>query len=239
MKQVPTVAAWSAGVYECSGGRVERFVEKENIALFQRRLREEPDAGRRRLLLSLLKQSQSRLAVIEAKAFGAHPAASMPDPVAYPEGVEHELDALFRSDFERSDRPLLLIDPRPGLRIVDANAAYVAATMIERDKVKGRPLFEVFPDNPDDPVQTGVANLFASLTEVTSTGQPHAMDVQRYDVRDTSGVFVERYWQPLNTPLFDSSGKLVLILHQVIDVTAEVRGQQGNPPAPSGASPRN
>ena len=71
---------------------MERFIEKENIALFQRRLAEEPDPGRRRLLLSLLKQSQGRLALIEAQAFGAHPAASMPDPLAHLEGVEHELD---------------------------------------------------------------------------------------------------------------------------------------------------
>ena len=158
--------------------------------------------------------------MIEARAFGARRAPTVDNPAPYRGGPE--LDPSFREEFESTDRPLLLIDPGPGLRIVDANAAYVAATMIDRDGVKGRELFEVFPDNPGDPVQTGVASLFASLAEVVRLKRPHTMDSQRYDIRDAAGVFVERHWQPLNMPILGSSGEPVLILHQVIDVTAQV-----------------
>ena len=98
--------------------------------------------------------------------------------------------------------------------------------MIDREKVIGKRLFEVFPANPGDPIETGVTNLFASLNWVIETGKPHAMAVQRYDVRNPAGIFVERHWQPLNTPIFDDQGKLTLILHQVIDVTAQVRQQR-------------
>jgi hypothetical protein len=129
-------------------------------------------------------------------------------------------------EFEQSARSLLLIDPRPGLNIVDANKTHVEATMIDREKVIGKRLFEVFPANPGDPIETGVTNLFASLNWVIETGKPHAMAVQRYDVRNPAGIFVERHWQPLNTPIFDDQGKLTLILHQVIDVTAQVRQQR-------------
>jgi hypothetical protein len=49
------------------------------------------------------------------------------------------------------------------LTIVAASNAYLRATMTERDEITGRHLFDVFPDNPDDPAATGVSNLRASL----------------------------------------------------------------------------
>ena len=45
--------------------------------------------------------------------------------------------------------------------------------------------------------------------------------VQRYDVRDPGGNFVERYWQPLNSPVLNEAGHLNFILHHVINVTAQ------------------
>ena len=53
------------------------------------------------------------------------------------------------------------------------------------------------------------------------TGQPHAMAVQRYDIRDPQGQFVERHWQPINSPIHDRDGLLIYILHHVEDVTAD------------------
>ena len=41
--------------------------------------------------------------------------------------------------------------------------AYLQATMTKREEILGRGIFEVFPDNPDDPAATGVNNLGASL----------------------------------------------------------------------------
>ena len=57
------------------------------------------------------------------------------------------------------------------------------------------------------------------------TGQPHAMAVQRYDIRDAQGQFIERHWQPINSPIHDRDGILIYILHHVEDVTADVRSQ--------------
>jgi hypothetical protein len=86
----------------------------------------------------------------------------------------------------------------------------------------GKSLFEVFPDNPNDPLADGIFNLYASLKTVAETGRPHAMAVQRYDVRSPAGGFVERHWQPVNTPLHDQNGRLVFLLHHVEDVTDQV-----------------
>ena len=40
------------------------------------------------------------------------------------------------------------------------------------------------------------------------------MAIQRYDVRDPSGAFIERLWQPINTPIFDDKGRLIYVLHE-------------------------
>jgi hypothetical protein len=105
--------------------------------------------------------------------------------------------------------------------------------MTARSDVVGHSLFEIFPDNPGNALADGVSNLYASLRAVVKTGQPHAMAVQRYDVRDPEGQFVERHWQPVNSPIHDRDGVLIYILHHVEDVTADVRSQ----PAPARPSP--
>jgi hypothetical protein len=65
----------------------------------------------------------------------------------------------------------------------------------------------VFPDNPDDAAADGASNLYAWLRIAAETGRPHAMEVQRYDMRDPTGRFVERDWRPRNTPVFDAAGR--------------------------------
>lgn len=125
---------------------------------------------------------------------------------------------LFRDLFETSALPYMVLDPRPGLHIVDVNDAYAAATLTARAKAAGGKLFDVFPDNPDDPDASGVANLFESLQFAAQRSAEHVMNVQRYDVRDECGHFVQRHWQPVNTPLFDDAGRLVYLLHHVVEV---------------------
>ncbi len=48
------------------------------------------------------------------------------------------------------------------------------------------------------------------------------MAVQKYDIRRPdaeSGGFEERFWSPLNSPVFGSEGELAYITHRVEDVT--------------------
>jgi two-component system, LuxR family, sensor kinase FixL len=127
----------------------------------------------------------------------------------------------FRALFEAV--PGLYLVLTPALVIVGASDAYLRATMTERDAVLGRGLFEVFPDNPDDPGATGVSNLRASLERVLRLRRPDAMAVQKYDVRRPDGSFEERHWSPLNTPVLDERGEVRWIIHRVEDVTELVR----------------
>lgn len=129
-------------------------------------------------------------------------------------------------DFHRlfNALPGLYLVLDPALRIMAASDAYLHATLTQREAVIGRALFEVFPDNPDDPMADGVRNLRASLARVQQRLEPDRMAVQRYDIRlPDGGGFEERYWQPLNTPVLSPDGALACIVHQVEDVTEAQR----------------
>jgi PAS domain-containing protein len=80
----------------------------------------------------------------------------------------------YRALFAAAPDPYLVLTPQ--FTIVAVNDAYLRATMTRRSEILGRGLFEVFPDNPDDPEATGTSNLRASLERVLS---PHASKPNR------------------------------------------------------------
>ena len=124
---------------------------------------------------------------------------------------------------------LVLLPDAPRFTIVAASNAYVQATQTVRAHILARGIFDVFPDNPDDPDASGTRNLRASLLRVAATGQADAMAVQKYDIprpQENGGGFEERYWSPLNTPVTDGAGAVQFIIHRVEDVTEFVRLKQ-------------
>jgi light-regulated signal transduction histidine kinase (bacteriophytochrome) len=123
----------------------------------------------------------------------------------------------FRRFFESAPGRFVVLSP--DYTILAASDAYVAATMQPREAMIGRSLFDVFPENPDDPEANGVRNLRASLDRVRVSKQFETMAMQRYDVRGPDGAFEERYWRPSNTPLLDGRGELQSIIHAVEDIT--------------------
>lgn len=103
--------------------------------------------------------------------------------------------------------------------ILTASISYCKATLTKRDEIIGRNLFEVFPDNPDDPEADGVSNLRASLNFVLKNKVPHTMAVQKYDVRNSDGTFKQKYWSPMNTPVLNSDNEIEYIIHKAEEVT--------------------
>ncbi len=130
----------------------------------------------------------------------------------------------FRALFESLPGSYLVL--MPDLVIAAVSDAYLKATMTTRAGILGRGLFEVFPDNPDDPGATGVSNLRASLERVRLTLAPDTMAIQKYDVRNAEGVFEERYWSPVNSPILGADGRIEYIIHRVEDVTDFIRQKQ-------------
>jgi len=107
--------------------------------------------------------------------------------------------------------PGLYLVLTPDLRIAAVSRNYLTATMTTREEILWRHLFEVFPDNPNDPAAGGVRNLRASLERVIQNRVADAMPVQKYDIRrpeSEGGGFEERFWSPVNSPVLGSSGEL-------------------------------
>ena len=134
----------------------------------------------------------------------------------------------FQVLFESVPGLYLVLQPdSPRFTILSVNDAYLQATMTKREKIIGRGLFEVFPDNPNDPAATGTSNLRKSLEQVLGKKVAHTMAIQKYDIpHPESGEFEERYWSPLNKPVLDSQNKVVYIIHRVEDVTAFLHLEQ-------------
>ena len=133
----------------------------------------------------------------------------------------------FRVVFEAGPVLQLVLDPT--FRIVAVTDAYLEATLTKREEILGRDIFDVFPDNPDDPAATGESNLRASLDRVRRDGVPDTMAVQQYDIRRPAadgGDYEVRYWSPVNSPVVDRQKELLYIVHCVQDVTEFVRLEQ-------------
>ncbi len=116
----------------------------------------------------------------------------------------------------------------PDLRVITASKPYVAASHYSLEEMKGRFLFDLFPDNPDLQYPDATTNLQNSLMWVLQHKQPQQMSVHRYDVQfpPESGVFQEKYWLTTNIPVLDAAGELQYIVHKVVDVSAQVLAEE-------------
>ncbi len=134
-------------------------------------------------------------------------------------------DLDFRLLFESS--PDLYLVLNANLEIVAVSNAYLSATLTRREDILGKTMFQIFPDNPDDPTAEGQRNLRASLQRVLQSGKPDTMPVQKYDIPRPDGVgFEERYWSPMNTPILGKDGSVAYVLHRAEDLTDFIRIKQ-------------
>jgi PAS domain S-box-containing protein len=159
------------------------------------------------------------LAAVEAQRRRRMPVSAGP---AHPRAASALVDADYTRLFDAAPHPYLVLSR--DLIILDANQAYLAATMTTRESLAGRRMFDAFPDDPSDRSADGVARLAASFARVLASGGADEMAVQRYPVRRPDGTFEERWWKPRNTPVTRDGGELAFILHHVEDVTAAAHG---------------
>ncbi len=108
--------------------------------------------------------------------------------------------------------------------ITDASLATVDRA--REDGIR-RNQFDAFPDNPDDPDAAGNATMLGAFERVLEEKRGHVLPITRNDIADADGVFRERYWRPLNEPVFDESGQIKYVIHGVEDVTASVLEGRG------------
>ncbi|MEU4236866.1 ATP-binding protein [Actinoplanes sp. NPDC026619] len=120
--------------------------------------------------------------------------------------------------------PVLVMDP--DLVIVDANEAYLAATMTSRESIVGRPVFDVFPDKGEDEPR---ARLRESLRRVVRERVVDTAPIQKYAVarpESAGGGMETRYWAPVNAPVLGPGGELLWVINRVEDVTAYMQARE-------------
>ncbi|HEV7618838.1 MAG TPA: EAL domain-containing protein [Burkholderiaceae bacterium] len=126
----------------------------------------------------------------------------------------------FKALFDKSPYPYLLL--APDLTIIGANGTYLRTAERSLEDIVGQHVFDAFPQNPDDPDDSSLRDLQASLERAINTGKPDSMALVRYAIpRDTPEgmIFDERYWSIIHTPALDDKGKVAFLFQNPIDVT--------------------
>ena len=124
--------------------------------------------------------------------------------------------------------PDLYLILSPDLTILTASEPYLRAAGKERRHIQGKPLFDVFPDNPAARETNALADLRQSLEWVLQHRQPHPMPLQRYDVTQPGQPenFERKYWRLSNTPVLDGNGDIWYIIHRVEEMTELVTAHE-------------
>ena len=133
----------------------------------------------------------------------------------------------FRALFESSPNLFLVLDP--DLKIVAASDAYCRATLTIREKILGRGVFDVFPDDANDPESPGISSSRASFERVLKFRRPDAMPAQKRNFpgpMSNGDGFEERYWSSLNSPVLDKNGEVAWIIHRAEDVTQQRKTEE-------------
>lgn len=125
--------------------------------------------------------------------------------------------------FRQLPVPVLLLTPE--FEIADMNLAYLEVAGRTREELLGRNVFDAFPDNPSDSATSGPRSLVRSLDRVLATGKSDALPFVQYDVEvpGSPGVFAQRFWCPVNAPIFGDDGRIVLIAQCVEEISDKVR----------------
>jgi PAS domain S-box-containing protein len=121
--------------------------------------------------------------------------------------------------------PGLYVVLTPDFKIVAATDAYLRATMTNREDIVGRGIFDVFPDNPDEPQPGSSSSVRASLERVLKWKVADTMPSQRYDIakpESEGGGFEERYWIPINWPVLDANNNVIFLIISAEQVTESV-----------------
>ncbi|MDX3643445.1 PP2C family protein-serine/threonine phosphatase [Streptomyces sp. MB09-02B] len=117
----------------------------------------------------------------------------------------------------------------PELVYADANEDFLRLAGRSREQLLGRYIFDVFPENPNEPAAAGMRETEASMLRTVATGERDTMALLRYDIEDPQrpGLWQEHYWSPVNAPVLGPDGKVVLIVHRVEEVTELIRARGG------------
>lgn len=134
---------------------------------------------------------------------------------------EHRFDALAASVApEPSNIGVMLLDR--DLRIRGANTTFEAYSLRQHDEMLDEFIFDVFPDNPNDPQASGSSEVLASVESAMRRRGTDTLPIYRYDLADPQNldVFLPKLWRCSNTYVDDDGDEQSGVLVRVAEITS-------------------
>src|SRR6478735_9178273 len=108
----------------------------------------------------------------------------------------------------------------------DASNDYLAVTGKTKADLAGKYVFDVFPENTENPESRNIHLLRDTMQQAIITKKQTQIKKLHYDIYDEAGNFEERYWDIIDTPILNEEDEVVGLIHHVNDVTAQVKESQ-------------
>ena len=139
--------------------------------------------------------------------------------------LSEEID--FHEIFKVNSTAMALVTP--DFKFIDANDEFLAAIGQPLEDLIGHNVFEVVPKMPEDP---GGSAKWTALEKALTTRRREVYQLERYDIEDPArpGVFEERYWSSIVTPVLGLAGEveiLELSAREVTPIIAQFQSLQG------------
>lgn len=113
----------------------------------------------------------------------------------------------------------------PDLTLLSSNAAHARMSGVPSAALQGRPMFEVFPKNPDHEGPDTEDVIRASVERVVAERAPDEPPIQRHDLPRGDGTFEARYWRMIHSPVV-RDGAVVAIRQDSWDVTETIQAAE-------------
>lgn len=116
-------------------------------------------------------------------------------------------------------------------KIIAVSNQYLDATILKREEIIGKLIFDIFPDKKSSTLPNAEDNLKSSFNRVIQTKLPDKMMMQQYDIKlkrfeEGNDYFEILFWQPYNSPVLDDNGNLLYIIHHVENITKRKKVKQ-------------
>ncbi|MGB5075985.1 MAG: hypothetical protein WBO17_00700 [Sphingorhabdus sp.] len=193
------------------------FVLHHNIKHLTRFLDTTSSADDLEYIRNLIRDDKKELAVLNASENGAFSAGNHFSRSAGQGETREPLEIEF--DEGSASGPCLIVDPGPGLYIVEANDACKSQLGLARSRLVGSPFYDVFQENAGSADSEYISNTLASFHKVVEEKGANTIPAQRIDILDASGSYQRRDWKIENRPVFDANGDVSLIIHQLQEIT--------------------
>lgn len=125
-----------------------------------------------------------------------------------------------RAFFDAS--PFATLHFTPDLVLVDCNGTHARMTGVDAEALRGRPMFEVFPSNPEAGGPDTEAVIRASVARAIASRASDEPPTQRHDLPRGDGTFGVRYWRMIHSPVVHD-GAVTGVRQDSWDVTEAVQ----------------